>query len=74
MNLKCDMRRECVAPATYVDSKGYVYCPCHAVQRKVGGISCRKLSASELRRIEAEQAKWNPSGAPFGGFVEGVGK
>jgi len=52
--LSCDMERDCTAPVTHVDAKGYVYCERHAMRRKssYGAPRVRKLKPSEKKRSE----------------------
>jgi hypothetical protein len=50
--LRCDMRRECKAPVSYIDSSGFVYCAFHGEQRKRIK-RCRRLKAAELRKLSA---------------------
>jgi len=50
--LRCDMRADCNEPVSYVDNKGFVYCDRHGQSRK-SAVSCRKLTASELKKLEA---------------------
>lgn len=48
----CDMHKECLSPVTMLDNRGFIYCAAHGLQRRAGGTPCRKLTASEIRRIE----------------------
>lgn len=52
--LSCDMEKGCTAPVSYVDNKGYIYCTRHGVMRRVIR-PCRKLTAAELKRLQAGQ-------------------
>jgi len=47
------MESTCAEPVTHVDHKGYAYCTRHGVQRRAGGIRCRKLTAAEVKRLSA---------------------
>jgi DNA-directed RNA polymerase subunit RPC12/RpoP len=51
--LSCDMERDCTAPVTHADAKGYVYCERHATQRKssYGAPRVRKLKPHEVSRL-----------------------
>lgn len=53
--LRCDMDKACTADVSHVDHKGYVYCAAHGVQRKTSGIRCRKLTATEIRKLAASE-------------------
>lgn len=48
--LRCDMKSDCSHPITNIDKKGYVYCANHGLQRRQTQ-PCRKLTASELKRL-----------------------
>jgi hypothetical protein len=52
VTLTCDMEKDCKAPVTYIDIKGYVYCAAHGVQRQ-SYQRCRKLRPAELKRLQA---------------------
>jgi len=54
--LRCDMKPDCIAPVTHIDSKGFIYCAPHGVQRKAGGYQCRKLTASEVKTLTRGEA------------------
>ena len=54
--LRCDMKRDCAAPVSMLDNKGFVYCADHGLQRREGGIPCRKLRPSEIKQLERGQA------------------
>ncbi len=62
--LSCDMLRECQAPVSHIDEKGFVYCAAHAQQRKAYR-RCRKLLVREVRQLA--------SGLPLGSYRRGVG-
>lgn len=56
MTISCDMTKDCKRPVTHVGSRGFVYCAEHAATRKQFGYeSTRKMTASELRKIHAEE-------------------
>lgn len=50
--VKCDMDRDCKAPVTHIDNKGYSYCAEHAAERKFWKPT-RKLRTWELARMMA---------------------
>jgi len=50
--LRCDMERDCQKPVTHIDSKGYVYCREHGIQRQ-SYQRCRQLRPAELTRLQA---------------------
>jgi len=54
MTLQCDMVKDCAAPVTHLDRKGYAYCTPHGIERR-GCQPCRKLRPWELRRLERGQ-------------------
>jgi hypothetical protein len=58
-SLACDMEKDCAAPVTHVDEKGYVYCAPHGVERKAYR-RCRKLRPYELRSLR--------TGVPLGRY------
>lgn len=49
--VKCDMVKDCAKPVSHIDSKGYVYCDTHGLQRKIYA-KCRKLKAKELETLK----------------------
>jgi hypothetical protein len=49
--LKCEMESDCRSPVTYVDTKGYVYCTPHGLQRK-DYQRCRKLRPNEIEKLK----------------------
>lgn len=51
ITITCDMVRDCAAPVTHIDDKGYVYCTPHGEQRQ-SFRPCRKLRPHELRQLE----------------------
>lgn len=51
--LTCDMENDCTAPVTHVDEKGWLYCATHGPQRRQSGRQCRKLTAAEIKRLQA---------------------
>lgn len=51
--LTCDMQRDCTAPVTHIDEKGWAYCAVHGPERRASGIRCRKLTGPELKRLRA---------------------
>ncbi len=53
--LGCDMKRECSDPITHLDTKGFIYCTNHGLQRRQHQ-PCRKLRPHELKRLQAGQA------------------
>ena len=57
-NLTCSMVRGCIDPVTHLDCKGYTYCAKHAVRRKAGGISTRKIRAGEMQKLREEKEAW----------------
>lgn len=48
--VKCDGHRDCTAPVTHVDNKGWAYCAEHGADRKAWRPT-RKLRAWELARL-----------------------
>lgn len=50
MELKCDMRSECVEDVTHLDESGWTYCTAHAAMRR-GWKRVRKLRPAELRKL-----------------------
>lgn len=50
--LTCDMSRDCTAPVTHLEEKGYIYCTAHAADRRTYGHRCRKLRPHEIKRLE----------------------
>jgi hypothetical protein len=52
--LTCDMERDCPAPVTHIDCKGFVYCTAHGLERR-WTMRCRKLRAHEVRRLERHE-------------------
>lgn len=48
--LCCDMKKDCVAPVTHIDNKGYVYCTEHGIERR-DCRPCRKLKAKERLQL-----------------------
>jgi hypothetical protein len=54
--LVCDMDRDCKAPITHIDAKGYIYCRKHGVQRKASGVRCRQMTPAELKAIHSGDA------------------
>lgn len=48
--LTCDMKRDCTAPITHIDNKGFIYCATHGTDRR-DYCPCRKLRPFELRRL-----------------------
>jgi hypothetical protein len=48
--LKCDMTRECAAPVTHIDEKGFVYCREHGIDRK-SYCRSRQLTAGEIKTL-----------------------
>ncbi len=50
-SLRCEMQRDCDAPVTHIDVKGYVYCTHHGIHRRAHQF-CRKLRPCELRRLQ----------------------
>lgn len=50
--LTCDMEKDCKKPVSHIDNKGYTYCSDHAATRKSGGVSCRKLKPTEIKKLE----------------------
>jgi hypothetical protein len=51
--LLCDGKKDCQAPVTHIDNKGFVYCEPHGKWRKSTGTPCRKLTGPELKELEA---------------------
>jgi hypothetical protein len=52
--LACDMSRACADTVSHIDSDGYVYCATHGANRQQHA-RCRKLTASELKKLRAGQ-------------------
>lgn len=48
--LRCDMTRDCVAPVSHIDQKGFAYCTPHGLERRLYQ-PCRKLRPHELRKL-----------------------
>ncbi len=48
---QCDQTNSCLILSTYIDEKGYIYCPDHGLARR-SVCRCRKLRPHELRRLE----------------------
>ncbi len=49
--LTCDMRADCTAPVTHIDTAGFAYCTPHGEQRR-SSEPCRKLRPHELSRLQ----------------------
>jgi len=47
---RCEMSKECEAPVSYIDEKGFIYCT-ECGTRRQSYCRCRKLRPFELRRI-----------------------
>lgn len=68
--LHCDMEKDCKAPVSHIDNKGFIYCTKHGEQRKAGGTPCRALKPAEIKKLEAGEtiryrlASERCSGAP----------
>jgi hypothetical protein len=50
--MKCEMTKECMEVVTHIDSKGYIYCTSHGLQRQ-SFKRCRKMTSKELKTIES---------------------
>lgn len=53
--MQCEMSDDCKAPVTMLESKGYVYCTEHGLDRREsnrGRSHVRKLRPHELRKLE----------------------
>jgi hypothetical protein len=68
-HLQCDMKRDCAEPVTHIDNKGFAYCSKHGAQRKAGGVPCRALSPSEIKRLESHQTVRYSSTNPKENFM-----
>lgn len=55
VHLTCDMERDCAAPVTHIDEKGFVYCAKHGPERRHSGRRCRRLTPAELKQLRAGQ-------------------
>ena len=53
--LRCDMDRECTAPISHIDEKGFIYCREHGIGRRDSGRRCRALARYELARIQDDK-------------------
>lgn len=63
MTLRCEGFKDCTAPVTHVDRKGYVYCTAHGIARR-SVHPCRKLLVWELRALErGETIAWERKSA-----------
>ncbi len=51
VTLTCDMRKDCTAPVTHLDTAGFAYCTDHGLQRRQSE-PCRKLRDWELRKLQ----------------------
>lgn len=49
--LTCGMRKDCGAPVTMLDEKGFAYCTEHGVERRSHGPRCRRLTTAELLQL-----------------------
>jgi hypothetical protein len=49
--LLCDMTKGCINAVTHIDTRGFVYCTTHGLQRRASE-PCRKLRPWEIRRLE----------------------
>lgn len=50
--MKCEMTKECEAPASYIDEKGFIYCEHHGQQRQ-SVMRCRKMTEIEQQLIQS---------------------
>jgi hypothetical protein len=48
--LRCDMTRDCTAPISHIDCKGYIYCKPHGLDRKAYQ-RCRLLTPAEMKTL-----------------------
>jgi len=48
--LQCDGERECKAPVTHIDHKGWVYCTKHGERAQMNR-RCRKLRSTEYKKL-----------------------
>lgn len=55
LDLKCEMRKECVQGVTHIDNKGFIYCRFHGQARKESGYRCRMLTGGELKKLNSGQ-------------------
>lgn len=64
--LTCDMSRECQAPVTHIDEKGFIYCREHGHQRREYGKRCRQLAQWEVKRLLTGKplARYEPGPQP----------
>jgi hypothetical protein len=53
--LRCDMSKDCTAPITHIDRKGYLYCTKHGHERH-SAQPCRKMTADELAAVRSGEA------------------
>lgn len=54
--LRCDMKRDCEAPVSMLDNKGFGYCADHGLQRRNHGTPCRKLQPWEVKKLQRGEA------------------
>lgn len=50
VTLHCDMTKDCDQPIAMIDSKGFIYCAGHGLDRQYDQ-RCRKLRPHELNRL-----------------------
>ena len=56
--LQCDMKRDCDAPVTHIDNKGFAYCQVHGEQRK-DSHPCRRLQVWEVRVLQRGESLYH---------------
>lgn len=48
--LACQMKTNCTGNVTHIDTKGFVYCSAHGIQRQQYS-SCRKMTIKEIATL-----------------------
>jgi hypothetical protein len=49
--LTCEGRKECKEAVSYIDEKGFIYCPICGINRQMT-MRCRKLTPTELNTLK----------------------